>query len=486
MTQAPKASTGIDGLDEILGGGVPSGELHLIQGGPGTGKTTIGLQFLMAGAAEGEAVLYIALAQTQESLCKVASSHGWSLDGVQVQEIVGLDAIKGSSDQTLFNTADVELGETMTAIFQAIERFNPDRVVIDSIAQIRLLADTSLRYRRQLLTMREFFAKRDTTVLILDGLGEIDENAVADLSYGVVDLQRTTPEYGDVRRRLSIIKMRGMNFHGGNHNYRIVTGGLSVFPRVEPEGGSEHSVFEVLKSGVAGLDNLLGGGLEEGTACLLIGPTGTGKSSVATLYAYAAAKRGERAAIFCFDERPETFIMRSEGLGMDIRPLMEQGLITLRPISTAELSPGEFSQLVRAAVEDDHAKVVMMDSLTGYFHAMPQEEALISQMHDLLSFLSKRGVLSLLVVSQHGLIGEDIKGPLDVSYMSDAVVLLRHFEAGRSVRKAISVLKKRHGPHETTIRELNLHEGGISVGEPIKDFVGVLSGTPTFQGQVKR
>lgn len=350
----------------------------------------------MSGAAKGETVLFITLAQTEASVAKVAASHGWSLEGVQVQEIVGLDAVKGSADQTLFNTADVELGETMTAIFAAIERVNPDRVVLDSIAQIRLLADTSLRYRRQLLTMREFFSTRAVTVLLLDGVGEeTHETAVADLSYGVIDLQRMTPEYGDVRRRLSIIKMRGMNFHGGNHNYRIVTGGLNVFPRVVPEGGSEHSIFEVLQSGVAGLDTLLGGGLEEGTACLMIGPTGTGKSSVATLYAYAAAKRGERAAIFCFDERPETFIMRSEGLGMDLRPLIEQGLTTLRPISTAELSPGEFSQLVRAAVEDDQAKLVMMDSVTGYFHAMPQEEAPISQMHDLLTFLSMRGVLSL-------------------------------------------------------------------------------------------
>lgn len=304
--------------------------------------------------------------------------------------------------------------------------------------------------------------------------------------YGVIQLERQAPEYGDVRRRLSITKMRGMSFNGGYHNFRIRTGGLDVFPRIRPQEKAESAARGMMTSGVAGLDTLLGGGLEEGTACLVIGPTGTGKTSVSTLYAYEAAKQGKRAALFCFDERPETFLARSEGLGMDVRELAAQGLLSIQPISTAELSPGEFSQRVRIAVEEDQAKVVLMDSLTGYFHSMPQEEALLAQMHDLLAFLSNSGVLSILIVSQHGLIGQGVQGPLDVSYMADSVILLRHFETAGAVRKAISVLKKRNGPHETTIRELKLAPSGITVGEPIRDFSGVLSGMPTFQGQVRR
>ena len=478
-----KARTGIKGLDAILGDGLPCGELHLVQGSAGTGKTTVGLQFLLDGAAAGETVLFITFAQTEAALRKIAASHGWSLDGISVHELTGADA-GDQAEQTLFHTADVELGETTSAIFAAIERAQPDRIVLDSVASIRLLADDPLRYRRQLLTMRRFLAQRPSTVLLLDG-SEPDP-ALEDIVHGVLRLERVTPEYGDVHRRLSIIKMRGMVFNGGYHNYRIRPGGLDVYPRIRPQERDGHATPETLKSGVAGLDLLLGGGLEEGTACLVIGPTGTGKSSVATLYAFEAAKRGKRAVLFCFDERPETLLARSEGLGIKLRPLVADGLIVIKPISTAELSPGEFSQLVREAVEEGQAKVVLMDSLTGYFHSMPQEEALLSQMHDLLTYMSQNGVLSILVVSQHGLIGQGIQGPLDVSYMADSVVLLRHFEAGGSVRKAVSVIKKRSGPHETTIRELKFAPGGISVGEPIKDFSGVLSGMPTFQGQVRR
>ena len=478
-----KTRTGINGLDTILAGGLPRGEIHLVQGSAGTGKTTVGLQFLLEGAAAGERALFITFAQTEASLRKIAASHGWSLDGINVHELTGADA-GDQAEQTLFHTADVELGETTDAISATVERFQPDRVVLDSMTSIRLLADDPLRYRRQLLTMRRLFARRSSTVLLLDG-SEANP-ALEDIVHGVLQLERMAPEYGDVRRRLSIVKMRGMAFNGGYHNYRIRAGGLDVYPRIRPQEHDKQAASETMRSGVAGLDTLLGGGLEKGMACLVIGPTGTGKSSVATLYAFEAAKRGERAALFCFDERPETFLARSEGLGMDVRPLVAEGLVVIKPISTAELSPGEFSQLVREAVEEGQAKVVLMDSLTGYFHSMPQEEALLSQMHDLLTYLSQSGVLSMLVVSQHGLIGQGIQGPLDVSYMADTVVLLRHFEAGGSVRKAISVIKKRNGPHETTIRELRFASGGISVGEPIKDFSGVLSGMPTFQGQVRR
>ena len=479
-----KAATGIMGLDAILAGGLPSVELHLVQGGSGTGKTTIGLQFLLEGAARGEKTLFITFAQTEATLRRIAASHGWLLDGVDIQELTGAQAVHDKAEQTLFHTADVELGETTDSIFAAVERLQPDRVVFDSVTSLRLLAGDPLRYRRQLLTLRHFFSERPSTVLFLDS--EWPDPALEDTMYGVIRLERQAPEYGDVRRRLSITKMRGMAFNGGYHNFRIRTGGLNVFPRIRPQEKADSVLAETMTSGVAELDTLLEGGLEEGTACLIIGPTGTGKTSVSTLYAYEAAKRGKRAALFCFDERPETLLARSEGLGMNLRELVADGLISIKQISTSELSPGEFSQLVRNAVEEEGAKIILMDSLTGYFHSMPQEEALLAQMHDLLTFLSKSGVLSLLVVSQHGLIGQGIEGPLDVSYMADTVILLRHFEAAGAVRKAISVIKKRSGPHETTIRELKLAAGGIALGEPIKDFTGVLSGMPVFQGQVRR
>jgi circadian clock protein KaiC len=479
-----RTATGIKGLDAILGGGLPRDELHLVQGGTGTGKTTIGLQFLLNGAAAGEKVLFITFAQTVSALRRIAASHGWSLDHVDVQELTGADAIHDKAEQTLFHTADVELGETTERIFATIERLQPDRVVFDSVTSLRLLAGDPLRYRRQLLTVRQFFAGRPSTVLFLDS--EDTDTALEDIMYGVIQLARQAPEYGDARRRLLIAKMRGMAFNGGYHNFRIRTGGLDVFPRIRPHDPGLSSVGETMTSGVAGLDQLFGGGLEAGTATVVIGATGTGKTSVSTLFAYEAAQQGKRAALFCFDERPETFLVRSEGLGMRMREMVEKGLISIKPVSSAELSPGEFSEFVRAAVEEDQVKVVLMDSLTGYFHSMPQEEALLSQMHDLLAFLSNSGVLSILIVSQHGLIGQGIQGPLDVSYMADSVILLRHFEAAGAVRKAISVIKKRSGPHETTIRELKLASGAITVGEPIKDFSGVLSGMPIFQGQVRR
>ncbi len=476
-----KAATGIAGLDEILGGGLPREEMYLVRGSAGTGKTTLALQFLLEGAAKGEKAVFITLAQTKVALGKIALSHGWSLDGVEVCERSSMGSLVDAEEQTLFRTADVELGEAMTAMLGEIERIDPDRVVLDSLSQVRLLADTQLRYQRQILALRDFFAKRSTTVLVLDGADDEQDQALADLSHGVVELDRSAPEYGDVRRRLTVVKMRGMSFHGGHHNFRIHTGGLEVFPRLEPHGSSARDGKQ-MKSGVAGLDTLLGGGLEEGSACLIVGPTGTGKTSMATLYAHAAAERGERTAIFAFDERPETFFKRSEGLGMEMRSLCEEGRVTIKPISTAELSPGEFSQIVREAVEQGGAKIVMIDSLTGYFHAMPQEDALLSQMHDLLTYLSQKGVLSLLIVSQHGMVGEMIQAPLDISYMADTVVLLRHFEAIGSVRKAISVIKKRQGAHETTIRELQFAPGSLDVGEPIKAFTGVLSGRPMFLG----
>jgi len=476
-----KISTGVVGLDQILEGGLPTGEMYLVRGDPGTGKTTLGLQFLAEGCRRGEKALFITFAQTEPALRRIARSFDLALDGIEILELGGM-GLTDAPQQTLFHTADVEMGEVAAAIQEAIERFAPDRIVLDSAAQLRMLADLPLRYHRQLLSLRAIFANSAATVLVTDSVQSMRDEPLADITHGVILLDRNVPEYGNVRRRLVVEKMRGMPFHGGNHNFRIGSAGLDVFPRIEPQDNLPPIEKTENKCGVAGIDTMLGGGLNQGTACLVLGATGTGKSSVATLYAHAAAARGERAAIFVFDEQRETFLTRSEGLGMNIRSFVEQGIITLRSISTAQLSPGEFAQMVREAVDEGGAKVVLLDSLTGYFHAMPQEDALASQMHDLLSFLSRRGVLSLLVVSQHGIVGETIQGPLDVSYMADTVILLRHFETGGMIRKAISVIKKRDGAHETFIREMRMRPGSIHVGEPIRDFTGVLSGRPVFRG----
>ena len=483
-TPLEKAATGIAGLDDVLNGGLPREEMHLIQGEPGTGKTTLGLQFLLEGARAGEKTLYITLSQLERGLRKIADSHGWSLQGVHVEEFSVFQGDGATPEQqTIFHTADVELNETIDAIFEAVQRVQPDRLVLDSIAEVRLLADDPQHYYRQLLALRRLLADRRCTALVLDrGARNGGEAALQDISYGLIQMERTTPEYGNARRRLSVAKMRGMPFHGGFHNFRIHRGGVDVFPQIRPTGQDGHGRERQIESGIAELDALLGGGMDEGTSCLVVGPTGTGKTSIGTLYAHSAAKRGERSAIFLFDERPETFFKRSAGLGIDVRPDVEAGTITLRQVSTGDLSPGEFTQIVRRAVEDDGARVVLIDSLTGYFHAMPQETLLLSQMHELLVYLGQRGVLSFLVAAQHGMVGGGIEGPLDVSYMADSVLLLRHFEAAGAVRKALSVLKKRHGQHEKTIRELKMEPGRIRIGPAITGFNGVLSGYPEFTG----
>ena len=476
-----RAATGTEGLDAVLGGGLMRDGLHLVRGGPGVGKTTLALQFLLQGVLEGERVLYLTLSQTEAGLRNIARSHGWDLAGVEVRELAAGDlGEQGVFEQTLFHSADVELGETLAAFLEAVEDLNPSRVVFDSTAELRLLAGDALRYRRQMLGLRQFFSDRGCTILMLEDMTDRGDE-LSGLLDGLLELEQSAPEYGDVRRRLRVVKLRGGAFRGGHHNFAIRTGGLEVYPRLVTSGGGEYGERDTVTSGVAELDALLGGGLEEGTACLMMGPTGTGKSSVTTLYVHAAAGRGEEAAVFLFDERPETFYRRSAGLGMDMRPLEEAGVLSVVGVDTGELSPGEFAQRVRKTVEGG-ARVVVIDSLTGYFHAMPQEEQLVTQMHELLIFLSRRGVLSLLVVGQHGVVGTDLMAPVDVSYMADTVLLLRHFEAAGSLRKAISVVKKRYGEHETAIRELRLRPGGIEVGEPVRAFSGVLSGSPTYEG----
>lgn len=482
-----RAATGIAGLDTILNGGFPSHWIYLLQGAPGTGKTTLGLQFLLEGLKEGERVLYITLSHTRRELSEIAHSHGWSLDEMPVHELSAGEAVTYiASEQTVFHTADVELKETTDTILEVINRIKPERLVFDPIEQIRLLTDSPLRYRTQLLTLKQALVDMECTTLFLTGepSGKSDQQ-LDSLVHGALVLEQNAPDYGDVRRRLKVDKGRGMRYHGGYHSFRIRTGGLEVYPRLETPDTNNNgrALRTVVKSGVEEFDTLLGGGLEEGTACLLIGPTGTGKSSLAALYAHAAALRGERSAVFLFDERPETFHRRSEGMGLNLQPQVEAGLIHMQQVNTGELTPGEFTHTVRQAVDEDKARVVVIDSLTGYLSAMPQQTQLIPQLHELLSYLSRQGVLTFLIMAERGVLGSGELEPVDVSYLADAVVLLRRFEAEGQLRRAISVIKKRYGAHESTIRELRTTSSGVQVGEPLTTFSGVLTGTPIYEGR---
>ncbi len=488
-TGPEKAATGVTGLDTVLNGGLPRGWLYLVQGTPGTGKTTLGLQFLLEGLRRGERVLYITLSHTERELREIAASHGWSLGGMPVHEFsAGEAALYITAEQTVFHTAEVELKETTEAIMAVITRTKPERLVFDPIEQIRLLTDNPLRYRSQLLMFKQVLSDLECTSLFLTGEPvEQGDRQLATVAHGALLLEQRAPDYGDVRRRLKLDKGRGMTYHGGYHSFRIRTGGLEVFPRLETPASSDDGARQrtVAESGVGELDHLLGGGLEFGTACLLVGPTGTGKSSLATLYAHTAAARGERAAVFLFDERPETFHVRSQGMGLDLRPQLEAGTVRLQQVDAGELSPGEFAHIVREAVGKGGAKVVVIDSLTGYLNAMPQETLLVAQLHELLTYLSWKGVLTFLIMAERGVLGSGELEPLDISYLADTVLLLRHFEAEGHLRLAVSVIKKRYGPHEDTIRELRITPAGIQVGDPITMFSGVLTGTPTYQGRAE-
>lgn len=484
-----KAKTGIFGLDVILNGGFPRHWMYLVQGAPGTGKTTLGLQFLLEGLRERERVLYITLSHTEQELREIAHSHGWSLEQLPSHEFSAGEAVAYlAAEQTVFHTADVELKETTDAILDVINRVKPERLVFDPIEQVRMLTDSPLRYRKQLLTLKQALTDLACTALFLTGepSGRGDQE-VQSLVHGSLELEQHAPDYGDVRRRLKVNKGRGMRYHGGYHSFRIHTGGLEVYPRLEAHDIPNHEPPSrtFIKSGVGELDTLLSGGLEAGTACLLIGPTGTGKSSLAALYTQAAALRGERSAVFLFDERSETFHRRSESLGMNVQPHVEAGLVSLQQVNTGELSPGEFAHTVRQIVDQDEVKVVVIDSLTGYLNAMPQETLLIPQLHELLTYLSREGVLTLLIMAERGLLGSGELEPIDISYLADAVLLLRHFEAEGRLRRAISVVKKRYGAHESTIRELRMTGSGVQVGEPITMFRGILTGTPTYEGKAE-
>ncbi|MBR1170954.1 ATPase domain-containing protein [Bradyrhizobium liaoningense] len=479
----PRISTGSDGLDDILGGGLDANRMYLYEGRPGTGKTTIALQFLLRGVRDGERVLYISLSETKRELTVVAQRHGWSLDGVDIFELVPPETtLDPERELTVFHPAEMELSETTGLIFKEVERINPTRVVLDSLSELRLLAQNPLRYRRQVLALKHFFTNRNCTVVLLDDLSSSqDDLQLHSIAHGVVMLEQLAIDYGAERRRLRVIKMRGIRFRGGYHDFTIETGGLRIFPRLV--AAEHHKAFlgEFTRSGNAELDQLLGGGLERGTNALLIGAAGVGKSSVALTFAIAAAARGEHAVFFAFDEGRGTVEARARTLGLALEEHLDAGLIRFQQIDPAELSPGEFAANVRRSVERDNARVIVIDSLNGYLNAMPDERFLILQMHELLSFLAQQGVLTILILAQHGLVGPTDTN-LDISYLSDAVLMLRYFELGGTVRRALSVVKKRSGNHEHTIREFRLTSAGIKLGPPLRDFSGIFSGTPHYTG----
>jgi circadian clock protein KaiC len=477
------ASTGIQGLDDVLRGGLPRNRMYLVQGDPGSGKTTMGLQFLLEGQRRGEPGMYISLSETREEIVAVARSHGWSLDGVHLLELTAAEQqLSLEAENTLFEPSEVELRELMERLLSQIERVRPARVVLDSLSEMRLVSQTALRYRRQVLTLKQFFSGRQCTVLMLDDRTTTDDDRqLQSLAHGVLSLESRILEYGSERRRVRIVKLRGVQPRGGYHELAIVTGGLRVFPRLVAAEHRPDLERGAIGSGVRELDQLLGGGIDRGTATLVMGPAGSGKSTLALRLAMAALERGERATLFAFDERVDTMLARLEGLKINLRTHLQSGRATLRQIDPAEMGPGEFTAVVRESVEAG-ARTVVIDSLNGYLNAMPEERMLALQLHELLSYLGHLGVTTIMVMAQHGVTGQ-LVAPVDVSYMADTVILLRFFEAEGKVRKAISVVKKRSGPHEETIREYGLGAPyGVRIGQPLTGFRGVLTGAPVFEG----
>lgn len=483
--EPPCISVGIKGLDEILAGGLDANRVYLIEGRPGTGKTTLALQFLLDGARQGEKTLYISLSETEQELRVIAQRHGWSLDGITVFELSSEANLDPDQELTVFQPSAVELSETTKGITDRIAELEPTRIVFDSLSEMRLLAQSPLRYRRQILALKHFFTGRKCTVLLLDDLSsQTSDIQLHSVAHGVVLLEQTPVDFGAERRRLRVIKMRGIQFKGGYHDFTIQRGGLEIYPRLVAAEHHKRFLGEFTRSGNAEMDALLGGGLERGTNALFIGAAGVGKSTLALTYAVAAARRGEHAVMFAFDEGRGTIDARAKAIGLPIDDLVEAGTLRIQQIDPAEMAPGEFAHLVRCSVENDKARVVVIDSLNGYLNAMPDERFLILQMHELLSYLSQMGVVAILVLAQHGLVGP-METPLDISYLSDAVVMLRYFEADGRVRRALSVLKKRSGAHEDTIREYQLTSEGIRLGPPLTEFSGVFTGTPVYTGGPK-
>lgn len=480
--------SGVPGLDQVLAGGFAQNRVHLVEGAPGSGKTTLGIQFLMDGVKRGERGLYITLSESTNELMAVAKTHGWSLDGIDIFEMVPPElSMDPSQRQTVVYSADLELGETVQTVLKEVEAVKPRRIVFDSLSEIRLLAQSSLRYRRQVLALKHYFAQHACTVLLLDDLtSEGDDLNLHSISHGVIRMEQIAVQYGSERRRLRVFKMRGTNFRGGFHDFTIRKGGVTVYPRLV--ASEHHRPFdegEPAKSGVAQFDDLIGGGFDRGTSTLVMGPAGSGKSSLVFQIIHAALERGENAVVFSFDETRRILLKRMAGMGIDLTPHLASGRLRLDQIDPAELSPGELVGRVRGAVEDGEVSIVALDSLSGFLNAMPEEHFMLLQMHELLTYLNQQGVVTFLLLAQHGLVGQ-MQSPADLTYLSDTVLLLRYFEAQGRIRNAISVVKKRTGRHERTIREYFIDAGGIRIGPALQNFHGVLTGNPTYSGPTEQ
>jgi circadian clock protein KaiC len=479
-----RASTGIVGLDDILGGGLTPYRLYLVEGTPGTGKTTLALQFLLEGARLGESVLYVTLSETAEELRAVAKTHGWSLDHVSLFELVSETGLDPDSEQSVLHPAEVELGETAREVMKKVQALRPARVVFDSLSEMRLLAQSPLRYRRQILALKQFFSNQQCTVLMLDDrTSDPTDLQLHSIAHGVISLEQTPRDFGAERRRARVVKMRGMKFRGGYHDFILDTGGLKVFPRLVAAEHHQGFSSKPVSTGNEAFDTLLGGGLIPGTNTLLSGPSGVGKTTTAIRCMLAALERGQKATYYLFDEGLGTLLARSAALGMDVRRYAESGKLNLQQVDPAELSPGEFATAARTAVEVHGSTFLVIDSLNAYLQAMPGEQYLTLQMHELLSYLNQLGVTTILILGQHGILGE-VRSDVDLSYLSDVLVSYRFFEAKGELRSAMAVVKSRASAHERTIREFKLGPDGLQVGEALRDFEGLLSGLPAYSGKV--
>jgi circadian clock protein KaiC len=482
-----RVSTGCSGLDNILNGGLPRGRLYLVEGDPGAGKTTLALQFTLEGVRQGERTLYITLSESRSDLAHASESHGRSLDGVEIVELLpNENDLLPEQQYTVFHPAEVELSDRMQRIVKEVQRVRPERLVIDALSELRMLAKDPLRYRRQILSLKDFMADQECTVILLDDRSSRDPDLqLHSIVHGVISMDKVPREYGKTRRQIEVVKLRGTPYREGYHDYAIVTGGVVAFPRLVAADSRSEQPLEPVSSGIPELDALTGGGLDRGTSTLLIGPAGCGKTSIAMQWAATAAKRGESCAFFSFEEAPSTMLMRASGLGIDVRSHVESGKIVIQRVDPAEMSPGELVALVQEHVENQEVRMVVIDSLNGYLQSMPGEQFLAVHLHELLSYLGNRGVLTLMVLAQAGTLGSPLQSAVDVSYLADNILLLRYFETHGEVRQAISTIKRRSGAHEHSIRELRLGPDRIHIGRPLKEFQGVLTGTPTFLGGSK-
>ena len=482
-TESPRCSTGVPGLDNVLCGGLPRGCLYLVDGNPGVGKTTLALQFLLEGVRRDERGLYITLSETKSELDAVAGSHGWDLSGITVIELSAIErSLAGKSQNTMFQAAEVELSHLSKLLLEEVERARPERVVLDSLSELRLLAQSPLRYRRQILSFKQRLAQAGCTVLLLDDRSAVGPDVqVHSIVHGIIAMQVAPLKYGMFRRMLNVAKLRGVEFREGQHDYAIKRGGITVYPRLVAAEHHREFTKALAQSGNAELDALAGGGLHTGTSNLIMGPAGSGKSTIAMMFAHAAASRGQRVGFYIFDESSHIMRGRAREMGIDFEPHIAAGRIQLSQIDPAQIPPGELAADIVRRVERENTHVVVLDSLNGYVNSMPNEDYLYLHLHELLTYLNQQGVLTLMILAQHGLVGP-MGAPVDVSYLADTVLLTRFFEARGAVKKAISIIKKRSGPHETTLRELVMMEKGIRLGPPLAEFEGVLTGVPRLVG----